>query len=76
MIDRTAEPKARRDVYFRQHGGWNDTPVYERSALPAGTKLSGPVIVEEPMATTLLHPGETLDVDRFGNLVLRTSNSE
>ena len=75
-IDGPASPKARRDVYFRQHGGWNDTPVYERSTLPAGTKLSGPVIVEEPMATTLLHPGETLDVDRFGNLVLRTSTSE
>jgi N-methylhydantoinase A len=75
-IDGAAEPKGRRDVYFRQQGGWNDTPVYERRTLPAGTTLTGPAIVEEPMATTLLHPGERLDVDRFGNLVLRTATAE
>jgi len=67
------EPKGRRDVYFRQHGGWNDTPVYERSTLPAQATLAGPAIIEEPMATTLLHPGEMLSVDRFGNLFVRTS---
>jgi N-methylhydantoinase A len=72
-VEGSAEPKGTRAVYFRQHGGWNETWVYERSTLPAGTTLAGPAIVEEPMATTVLHPGETLDVDRFGNLLLRTS---
>jgi N-methylhydantoinase A len=75
-IEGHAEPKARRNVYFREHGGWNDTPVYERSTLPAGATLAGPAIIEEPMATTLIHPGEALAVDRFGNLILRTSTAE
>jgi N-methylhydantoinase A len=76
QADGHAEPKGTRDVYFRQQGGWNETPVYERSTLPAGTALEGPAIVEEPMATTLLHPAQALEVDRFGNLVLRTATPE
>jgi N-methylhydantoinase A len=75
-IEGPARPKGTRDVYFRQDGGWKDTPIFERSTLPAGATLAGPAIVEEPMATTLLHPGEGLEVDRFGNLVLRTSTAE
>jgi N-methylhydantoinase A len=72
-VEGPARPKGERPVYFQQHGGWNPTPVFERSMLPAGASLTGPAIVEEPMATTLVHPGEALDVDRFGNLLLRTS---
>jgi N-methylhydantoinase A len=65
-----ANAKTERDVFFRAPGGWLQTPVYERDDLPAGTTLTGPVIVEEPMSTTLVHPGQTLRVDPFGNLVI------
>jgi N-methylhydantoinase A len=73
-VEGPARPKGERPVYFRQHSGWNETPVFERSTLPAGASLAGPAIVEEPMATTVVHPGETVDVDKFGNLLLRTSS--
>lgn len=63
-------PKGERAVYFKAAGGWNPTPIFERSALAVGTRLAGPAVVEEPMATTLLHPGETLEVDSLGNLLL------
>ncbi|PWU18313.1 MAG: hydantoin utilization protein [Candidatus Rokuibacteriota bacterium] len=69
----SAQPKGERPVYFRAGGSWNATRVFERSALPNGARLVGPAVVEEPMATTLLHPGETLEVDPWGNLLLRTS---
>jgi N-methylhydantoinase A len=72
-LEGPARPKGERPVYFRQHGGWITTPVFERSTLPAGASLTGPAIVEEPMATTVVHPGEGLEVDRFGNLLLVTS---
>ena len=31
---------------------------------------AGPLVIEEPTTTTLVHPGQTLDVDDFGNLVI------
>jgi hypothetical protein len=27
-------------------------------------------VIEEPTTTTLVHPGQTLEVDDFGNLVI------
>lgn len=58
-----------RPVFFRGDG-WLPTTIYDREAMPAGTKLAGPAIVEERMSTTLVHPGQTLEVDEFGNLIL------
>src|SRR5438128_645335 len=40
----TVEPKTRRPVYFR--GGWQDTPIFARDALQAGTRISGPAVME------------------------------
>jgi N-methylhydantoinase A len=58
-----------RDVYFTQ-GGWLKTPVYNRSALLAGAALTGPAVVEEKAAATLVGPDDTLRVDEYGNLVI------
>jgi N-methylhydantoinase A len=44
------------------------TPTYERDLLPVGTTLSGPLIVEEPAATTVVFPGQRLGVDEYGFL--------
>ena len=63
-------PKSRRPVDF-DVDGVHDTPVYERAALPQGVLLAGPLVVEEPTTTTLVHPGQTLTCDAFGNLVIR-----
>ena len=64
------QPKSRRPVDF-DVDGVHDTPVYERSALTPGAVLAGPLVVEEPTTTTLVHPGQTLTADAFGNLVIR-----
>ena len=51
-------------------GGVLDCAVYERDLLPRGARLAGPLIVEEPSTTTLVHPGQHLEVDEWGNLVI------
>jgi N-methylhydantoinase A len=48
--------------------GVHDTRVYERGALPTSEPIEGPAVVEEPACTTLVHPGQTVDVDVLGNL--------
>jgi N-methylhydantoinase A len=47
-----------------------ETAVFSRMGLPAGFAAGGPAIVEEASATTLVLPGQRLEVDRFGNLVI------
>jgi N-methylhydantoinase A len=60
----------RREATFHPPDGPVATPVYDRAALRAGNRIAGPAIVEEPSATTLLRPGDTLEVDAHGNLLL------
>jgi N-methylhydantoinase A len=58
--------KGERQVVFDK--GFLATPTYERELLPAGATLSGPSIVEEPAATTVLFPRQRLSVDEYGFL--------
>jgi N-methylhydantoinase A len=59
-----------RPVYFRQAGGFVATPTWARAALLAGNRIEGPALVEEHASTTVLGPGDTLEVDALGNLVI------
>jgi N-methylhydantoinase A len=68
-------PKARRDVYFAEAGGYVDCPVFDRYALPAGPRLAGPVVVEEFDSTTVVHPGFAVRVDETANLVIERSSA-
>jgi N-methylhydantoinase A/oxoprolinase/acetone carboxylase beta subunit len=44
--------------------------LYARSELRAGHVLDGPGIVDQLDATTVIFPGQTARVDRFGNLLV------
>ena len=59
-----------RSVYFAEHGGYLDCPIYDRYKLAAGHLLKGPAIVTELDSTTVIHPGYRAEVDRYGNLVM------
>jgi N-methylhydantoinase A len=49
---------------------WVDCPLYERERLQPGARLAGPAIVEQVDSTTVVHPGQVLEVDAYENLVL------
>lgn len=59
-----------RGVCFEPADGRLDAGIYWRPDLCAGDELRGPVIVEEFGSTIPVHPGFTLRVDAFGNLVI------
>ena len=46
------------------------TATWDRMALIAGNRIEGPALIEEHASTTVLHPGDTCEVDAFGNLVI------
>jgi N-methylhydantoinase A len=52
--------------------GTLETLVYERSALAPGATLTGPALIVQPDCTTVIHPGQTANVDAFGNLIVAT----
>lgn len=62
--------RGERDVYFGSPYGRLRTPVYGRDGLMAGNRISGPALIEEHASTTVLLPGDYLEVDRLGNLVI------
>jgi N-methylhydantoinase A len=62
-----------RPVYYDARQGWVDTPIYARTQLPAETDLTGPAIINEMSATTLVLPGQVVRADRWGNLIVRTN---
>jgi N-methylhydantoinase A len=63
----TPAPVDERPVAFRG-AGYVPTAVYRREALPAGFERSGPLIVEEPDSTTVVHPGDYVLVRADGLL--------
>ena len=64
-----------RGVCFEPAEGHVEAGIYWRPDLRAGDELSGPVIVEEFGSTVPVHPGFTVRVDAYGNLVI-TKESE
>jgi N-methylhydantoinase A len=51
-------------------GGWHDTPVYVREQLPVDALFAGPAIVEQLDCTTVIEPGNRVEVDPIGNLIV------
>jgi len=85
LIDRPQMPKlARREgnpaaktsraVYF--DGAFQDTPVYDRALLPQGKPVDGPAVIEEFGSTTVVFPGQVVEVDPHGILVIRPKTSK
>ena len=68
----TPQPQTIRKVYFRDLG-WTETSIFDRSEFKAGAQFTGPAIVEERNATTIITPGASLVVDEFLNLILKAS---
>ena len=56
-------------------GTWHDVAIYARDALPLGSEISGPAIVEQIDATTVIEPGATAQVDAIGNLRIRVGGA-
>jgi N-methylhydantoinase A len=50
------------------------TPIYLRSGFSPGDRLDGPIAIEEMGATILVYPGDKLQVNEFGHLVIEIAS--
>ncbi|MDP7602423.1 MAG: hydantoinase/oxoprolinase family protein, partial [Alphaproteobacteria bacterium] len=55
--------------------GWQETPVYARSRLPADAVITGPAIVRQSDCTSVIEPGDRARLDAIGNLIVRVATS-
>ena len=62
--------KGTRQAYLPSVNGYLDCPVYDRYSLRAGAEFTGPAIIEEAEATTIVRPGESVSVDKWLNLII------
>jgi N-methylhydantoinase A len=65
----TPARKAVRPVFFGD--AFRDTPVYDRGVLPPDCRLDGPAVIEEFGSTTVVFPGQYVEVDAHGILIVR-----
>jgi N-methylhydantoinase A len=85
MIERPSIPRlhaavgdapdpAHRKVWFS--GAFQDVPVHARPTLPPEFRIPGPAVVEEFGSTTVVFPGQVLEVDPHGILIIRREGAQ
>jgi N-methylhydantoinase A len=57
-----------RPIIFAAHA--IETPIFLRSGFRAGDRLIGPAVIEDIGATILLYPGDSMEVNELGHLVI------
>jgi len=69
--DASAALKRKRRVYFKELGGFVETPCYNADQLRHGNVITGPAIVEETKTTIVVPQGAELTVDAYENYIIR-----
>ncbi|MYX41661.1 5-oxoprolinase [Streptomyces sp. SID89] len=74
---RAGRPAAPRTVRLHTGGAWRDAPLHHREDLPPGGAVTGPAIITEPGATTVVDDGWRATATDDGHLVVeRTAITE
>jgi N-methylhydantoinase A len=61
-------PRERRPVLFDAVESPVDTPVFDRSSLPAGAAFEGPAVIDQLDSTTVVPPGVRVEIDEWLNI--------
>ncbi|MBI2831880.1 MAG: hydantoinase/oxoprolinase family protein [Chloroflexi bacterium] len=69
----SAAIKEKRDVYFRECDGFRLINVYDRGKLQPGNIVEGPAIIEAVDTTVVVHPGQTVKLDGYSNMIMQLS---
>ncbi len=70
-----ATVKGHRSVDYALEGA-HDAAIYDGDMLEPGMRFMGPAVIEQPGATTVVHPGQQVTVDDFGNFHIQIAATE
>lgn len=65
-------PTGSRPVFFQ--GQFLETAIYNRTSLQTDSVIAGPAIIEQLDSTIVIHPDQSAETDRFGNLIIHNKN--
>ncbi|ACL56246.1 hydantoinase/oxoprolinase family protein [Methylobacterium nodulans] len=73
------DPAARTDLAgarlgsrpLHAEGRWHEAAIYARERLPEGARITGPAVIQQVDATTVIEPGAVATIDPIGNLRIR-----
>jgi N-methylhydantoinase A len=71
--DAAAALKRKRRAYFKEGGGFIETPCYAGERLKPGNVITGPAIIEESKTTVVIPPGSEVTVDACENYLVKVS---
>jgi N-methylhydantoinase A len=64
----TAAQKGERPVYFEEYGDFAPTALFDIEKMQPGMAFSGPAVIETPITTVLVNPGDGAVMDEFRNI--------
>ena len=73
-VQQTELKPSSRPVQFGQHV--YETDIWDRTQLRSGSKIKGPALIEEHASTTVIHPSDRLEIDPYGNLLIKVGAAE
>ncbi|MDE2836756.1 MAG: hydantoinase/oxoprolinase family protein [Chloroflexota bacterium] len=62
--------KAKRDVYFEASNGFVETAIYDFDLIAPDAEVHGPAVIESPVTTIVVNPGDRATVDELRNIRL------
>ncbi len=65
-VDGAMKPPRR--VFFEELGEYAPTAIYDFRRMRPGMKLSGPAVIETPVTTVVVNPGDRAEIDGFRNI--------
>jgi N-methylhydantoinase A len=71
FVPEAAQPEQVRPVIFDDPAHPLPTRILWRATLPPGARVVGPAVIEESNSTTLLYPGDVMQVSEHGHLVIQ-----
>ncbi|MGD9601401.1 MAG: hydantoinase/oxoprolinase family protein [Gammaproteobacteria bacterium] len=61
-----------REIYWAERKNATLTPIYDGYRLEPGNRLDGPCVIETTTTSIVVHPGQRVEMDAFGNFVIDT----
>jgi len=59
--------KGRRKVDYALEGA-HEAAIYDAEKLEPGMSFAGPAVIEDPATTVVVHPGQSVAIDAYGNI--------
>jgi len=74
-IGRSNRPVSQRQVYFYGRG-FLPTDIYRSEDVGPGHRIEGPCIIERPDTTIVVGPGQTAEMEPYGNFVISIARTQ